>query len=313
MTEELGIVEREYDYRVRENVNLALWHGTAVRQHGDAWPARLVAGTPESLARLTPALAKAWAARTHVPGNAVLVVHGEHGRDALAAAVARAFGDGSDGGSSGDVADGPIAPPGYAPGPPANDVHRVVESRLDAPRLVQSRVAALPDPVPDARDLLARLAVLEGALDSTRPGGLAGPLRYDDFVAASFGIEVEPVDAGHVELRFDARPDRGVTLETLHARFDETLGSIAEEGVPAASVERARDAILDRFDALERPDEVALDAALDAVAHRLEPGSNAARRARVEAVGPAEVNALVDLLAGAPRTVTVLFEPGETP
>ena len=314
--DELGIVEREYDLRVRENVELGLRLEGARLAHGNRWPARPVAGTPESLARLTPGLAKAWHARTHRPGNAVLVVHGAHAPDDVAAAVARAFGDapadGAGGGSGSGPGDGPIVPPAYVPGPPGHETVERVEPRLETPALVQSRLATLDGPIePVALD--ARLAVLHGALDSTRPGGLAGPLRFDDFVAAAYALDLVALDARHLELRFRARPDRGVALGTLRERYEAALAGTARDGLPALSVERARAVLLDRLDALERPDEAVLEATLSAVARRVPPVSNAAWRAHLEAVTPEAANALLDALADAPRTVTVLFEPGEIP
>ena len=49
-------------------------------------------------------------------------------------------------------------------------------------------------------------------LATNLPGGLAGPLRFDRFVAQSFALAITPPDDARIERVFAAEPDVGVTL-----------------------------------------------------------------------------------------------------
>lgn len=349
MREEVGIVQREYDLRARESPRRALEDELARLQHGERWPARSVLGTPESIARLTPAAAAAWQARTHRPDNTVLLVHGDHEPEALEASLRRVFGTkAAEAGSvteagiarSASVATGVAArregaagpatrtgtgttgtdasetmssgdgSPAYRMPPPAREVHERVESRVDEPWLLHSRLARL-DADADPLRLEARFDLLWSVLDSTRAGGLAGPLRYDDFVARGFDLSLFAVDARHVELSLVARPDRGVSVRTLFERFEAALLESARDGVPPDTYERVRTRLLDDFDESESREEQLLGLAFRLLARRQDPVPLSDYRARLTEVTLDDVNALLDAIAAAPRTVTLLVEPGE--
>ena len=317
MREEVGIVRGEFERGVRESPWSSLWRDLGRMQHGRQWPARSVIGTPETMARFTPDAALRFHRRTHRPGNAVLVVKGPHGPDAAARAVAAAFpahGAGAGRGRLGDASDerpdgGPLAPPAYRARAAGRVVEERIEPRLGAPELMQSRLIELEDP-PPFHDLAARQALLHDALDSTRAGGLAGPLRYDAFIAERYELSFEILDERRVEMTFSARPDRGVTLAELHDAFEATLAASAARGLPSESVELVRSRALAELDALERPANAVLDGALASIASGATPIPLADWRRRLAAVEPADVNALLRAFADASRTATLLVSTG---
>ena len=306
MREEIGIVQREYDLRVRESPGWTLSHELVRLQHGDEWPARSVIGTPESIARLTPAAASDWHARTHRPENAVLLVHGEHEPDAVNALLRTVFPVPASAPSA------PLEPPPYRMPPPAREVRELVEPRLSEPEILHARLASLERAV-DPAALEARLDVLWAVLDSTRPGGLAGPLRFDDFVARGFDLGLSAFEGRYVELSFTAWPDVGVDNRTLLERFESVLGGTADEGIPSETFERVRARLLDDVDETDEPDAVVLDLAFDLIAQGASPSSLSDYRDQLEAVTLDETNALLRTLADAPRVVTLLVEPEPDP
>ena len=335
--EEIGIVQREYDLRVRESPDRRLWDELARLQHGDRWPARSVIGTPASIARLTPEAASEWHARTHRPGNAVLVVHGDHEPDALNERLRATFATGpealpsavpagddaeretggaaaatSSPGQASAPTDEPLPPPRYRMPPPARETRELVEPRLSEPELLHSRLASLARRV-DPVTLEARLDVLWAVLDSTRPGGLAGPLRFDDFVARGFDLELLADEGRRVELVFRGWPDAGVDNRTLFERFESALLDSARDGIPRETFERVRARLLDDIDESDEPDALVLDLAFELIALGTSPVSLAAYRERLAAVTLDDVDALLRTLADAPRVATLFVEPDRLP
>jgi len=109
--------------------------------------------------------------------------------------------------------------------------------------MIWRRVIELETPV--QFDLLeAQTALLRDILDTSLPGGLAGPLRFDAFVARNLDIGVWPIDENNVEMRLTAIPDSDVTFSELRSEFEDTLNEIAVKGLPHTTFSR----ILDRFD-----------------------------------------------------------------
>ncbi len=104
--------------------------------------------------------------------------------------------------------------------------------------------------------------VLNTILDSSLPGGIANALRYDDFIASSFSIELYTLDESHAVASFSAQPDVGVTLEMLQEKFEIVWSAIATEGIPSESVERVRRRILGDLNGITNMPSYALNVAI---------------------------------------------------
>jgi predicted Zn-dependent peptidase len=99
--------------------------------------------------------------------------------------------------------------------------------------------------------ILAQLA--ENALDSSLPGGLAGPLRFDQFVTRSFSFDITVIGERYVEVSFIGHPDADVSLETLEDAFHAALHSTLENGLPQETFDRVASRLAGQFDSvLER-------------------------------------------------------------
>jgi len=309
MREEIGIVQREYDLGRRESPDAELAQELSSLQHGEQWPAVSVIGTPESIARLTPDAAIDWQARTHRPDNTVLLVHGNHDPAELNALLRTAL-------AAPGVADGPtgptgLDPPAYRMLPDTREVLDRAEPRLTEPQIRHSRLARLPAAL-DPGELDARLTLLWWVLDSTRPGGLAGPLRFDDFIASGYDLGLSSIEGRYVDLLFTAWPDTGIDNRTLLERFESTLLDTARTGIPADTFERVRAGLLDDIDQADEPDQWVLGIALDALAQGATPTSLPEWRARLAAVTLARTDELLDAIAEAPRAITLLIDPGKS-
>ncbi|EFO28648.1 hypothetical protein TRICHSKD4_6022 [Roseibium sp. TrichSKD4] len=82
--------------------------------------------------------------------------------------------------------------------------------------------------------------IVKNALDSALPGGLAGPLRFDQFVARSFSFHIDLIKNHYIEVSFTAHPDNGVSLEALETEFRSTLETTLESGLTQATFERVK-------------------------------------------------------------------------
>lgn len=173
-----------------------------------------------------------------------------------------------------------------------------------AAKLYWRKVVQLPDPM--NFDLLdTRAALLAEILDSAAPGGLAGPLRHDAFIARRFSIDIFPIDELHLEVSFTAEPDVGVSFESLGQHAEQTFLSTAK-GVPEATFDR----VWKRFqatwpdwtDANETNAWIA-DYSLRRVAHLRAPAPKRDLQILHDQLSIEDINTLLTALAGPGRTI----------
>ncbi|MEP4197326.1 MAG: hypothetical protein ABJL99_17025 [Aliishimia sp.] len=233
--EERGIVRREYELRLANNVDgqaataidAFLYEGNAI--------ATSVIGTPAEIAALNYEAARVFHAETHRPEKATFIVVG----DATQRQVNQALRDLDLVMSQGEYA--VITPLAFDLAPVADNAAQFPDASA-APRLVFRKVVTLDAPVP--YDLLeAQTVLLSDILETSLPGGLAQPLRFDAAIARSFKIGVWPIDEDHIEIGFWASPDRDVSLTQLKNTFEATLSEIAEAGIPDDTYKR----VVNRF------------------------------------------------------------------
>ena len=254
MREERDIVLREYQYRVAEDPYAPLHDDLRRRLHGDNPVARSLLGRPDDIASFSLDEARAFHRATHRPENTVLVVQGPVSRDDLLRVVQRTVGPRT------AVAD--VAPPPYVMGPPVRDLRTRRAPGLVRPVLLYYKLVELPETgspsEPGLSELRLRLALLYRVLDSTLPGSIARPLRFERFVAESYTLELDAFAPRHVLLGFFARPDRGVSLEALMRELETTIAEIAEHGIPDRTFIRIRQRYVDGLRRRDDPEKLAV-------------------------------------------------------
>ncbi|MDD7973819.1 M16 family metallopeptidase [Roseinatronobacter alkalisoli] len=225
--EEREIIQREYQAMFAQNVTRRADEALSAVLHQGTLLAPSIIGTPAQIDGLDYDAARAWHHATHRPENAVFIFRGDVGRLQIWRALM---------GLQLDLAGEPHVQPPYDIGQEMVHLAEFPDPSA-APRMIWRRVVPLDTPVPF--DLLeAQLDHLREMLDTSLPGGLAGPLRFDARIAREFRLDLSAIDERHVELRFQASPDTGTSLPELRAAFEATLADIAASGIPAPTYQR---------------------------------------------------------------------------
>lgn len=244
--QERNIVLREYEYRIAEWPLYSVLRDMDRTLYGDGALARSVIGEPDVIAEYSLDVAASLHMQSHTLSNASLLVYGDVREDQLEAAVASL--------SVEDVHTLPDNPHSI----------RLVEDGVVQERIALSLLELSEDTflyrklvpldvceTPAGCAVLAQLA--ENALGSSLPGGLAGPLRYDQFVTRSFSFDIAVIGENYVEVSFNGHPDAGVSLETLEGAFHTALHSTLENGLPQETFDRVASRLASQFDSvLER-------------------------------------------------------------
>jgi hypothetical protein len=304
---ERDIVLREYDWRMVDNPDAQaademesfLYEGNAI--------AASVIGTPEEIMALSYDEAKAFHAETHRPERARLVVVGDATERDLARAMTEA------GFPDLDSRREDIASPPFALAAPETRTFRYPDP-TKAPRMTWRKVVALPEPV-DFDLLEVQTTLLRDILDTNLPGGLAGPLRFDAFIAKNFSITLAPIDERHIELIFEAEPDKGISFASFQKAFETALAASAI-GVPAGTYDRVRDRFADFWPDWSDDEETGrwiADYTLDRVSTLREPLTQRQLRrldGRIEAAG---IDTLLSAIASPGRTAIAFIGKDQTP
>lgn len=225
--QERDILLREYEYRMTEQPQLDVMRDMD-RFINDGTPyVRSVIGDPSEIAHYSLSDAKTLHQDSHRLDNAALIVYGNIARDRVMAATGATT-------PFSDVADAPRRPL-----VPATD-HAVVG--LDHPIPDTFRYAKrVPLPACGAPARCAVLAALaRDILDSPRAGGIAGPLRFDAFIARHFEFDLWMTRDHWIDITFTAQPDTGIDLPQLRDRFIAVLDQTLNNGVPQDSFDRIK-------------------------------------------------------------------------
>ncbi|MCF6273260.1 MAG: insulinase family protein [Rhodobacteraceae bacterium] len=228
MSEERDVILREYDLRLTNNIDGRVDEAVKALIYEGSTYARSVMGTQAHIAAFDPQAAIALHDKTHRPENTVLVVVGDITPEQLNAALP----------------DVPVVAP-TPPPLPTLTIEGTSETVLTFPdpnadpRMVWRRIVTLDDP--QSIDVLeTRLALLRDILDSSLPGGLDGPLRYDAFIARGFDIDLWPLDETHIEMSVTAYPDVGIGLAEMQHAFEAALEASARAGIPEETYTRVK-------------------------------------------------------------------------
>ena len=302
MRDERKIIAREYDYRIKENPLARISEQINRRLFGSDPRGRSVMGKLQDIHSFTLAEARAFHARVYRLGNAVLIIEGNVTEKKAGPIVQAAF-------PAGDVP-ARLEPLKFLPQPQTRDVRKLSVARLAAPVLVYVKLVTLDSPV-DIATLDMQAGLVDDVLDTPLPGGIAGPLRFDAFLAQSYDLGVEVVDECHLVMRFTARPDQGVTLDRLMKAFEASVAKTAKSGVPGGTFNHIKQSDLDSFLESDDPADFALDDALFMAALHHRPRSRAKMISTLRKTGKARIDALLRALAGPGRVAAILATPSD--
>jgi predicted Zn-dependent peptidase len=302
---ERGVVAREYDLRHRENPFARFSERLGKTLYEDGPISRSVIGTPDSIATFTAEDAARAHERFYRPANASLVIAGNIARDQAIALVETHFAR-FPGGAAPSRAWRSDIPDGIAR---IRIEHRDRHVRSTAVHL--RKIVRLDAPADRAR-LVRATRLLNRLLASSLPGGLAGPLRFDQALADDHMIDLRVLTDSALEVSFWARPAAGIAPERAVATFEEALARLAATGLDPDSVrrvvERACKAIMrDR----ENIDQLS-DNAAEWLLHDVAPVAAEADLEGVRSVTKAGLDRLVHALAQPGRTVVGLLRPEES-
>ena len=300
--EERNIIQREYERSIAGNINARADEAMNEFLYRNNQIATSLIGTPNAIMAFEYDDARALHAATHWPGNTTLVAIGDvTERQVLRALRKLKLPEPRD-----DVAK--IGLPQFELAAPTETVLQFPSPDATR-RMIWRRVIELETPV--QFDLLeAQTALLRDILDTSLPGGLAGPLRFDAFVARNLDIGVWPIDENSVEMRLTAIPDSDVTFSELRSEFEDTLNEIAVKGLPHTTFSR----ILDRFDGFwpdwDDKDETAnwmADYAFDRISLLRDPLPKSELKLLAGELSLETTNDLLRRLSGEGRTAVVLI------
>jgi hypothetical protein len=98
-------------------------------------------------------------------------------------------------------------------------------ARLDDPTLFYRKLIKRP-PCSDAAFCDQTVRVLRAALGSSLPGGLASPLRFDNFFARSFCFDLRAIGSKHLLIEFTAEPNLNISLSKLETEITTVFNEI---------------------------------------------------------------------------------------
>ena len=242
--EERGIIRREYELRQAEYPLLPVVFEMENALYGGGPMSRSILGKPDKIPQFLYTNAKQLHRSSHNLSEATLIVYGDVSKKRVQSVLQNL---------DAPKASGPILNKPDLISSELTPVRNSVQLKL--PELVEDtylyrRLAPLPDCDSIVRcDLIIWLSYW--ILDSPMKGGVAGPLRFDDFVTRSFWLDFSMVGTTHVLLSFEANPDQGATLNDIDRVFEESLRSAFDEGIPQQSFDRAKRQLTEYLESFE--------------------------------------------------------------
>lgn len=306
MLRERSVVAREYDLGVSENPDVRIW--TRIRRdlYNELPVSRSVIGTTESINSLTIESALKFHKKHYHPKNSVLFVSGNiTSTDLLIAMRQRML--------------LPQEPPDAAYNAnwrsariegKSDNTKEFIDSQVSFERLIYLTLSEFPDKS-DAVSNWYTLRLLQSILDSALEGGIARPLRMDNFILRSFSLSLDNMLSDYTELTLSAEPDKGVSLQESTAAIKEALQAIARAGIPDATLERVRKRMLQT----ELRNSGKMWNSYQRIAEQLSAGipplPDDQHIKNIEAVSLEDINALLQAIADPQRRTIAHIKPAE--
>lgn len=290
---ERKIVLREYEKRMVGNLDAqAMLDMNAFLYAGNIWAS--ASETPEVIEGFSVEQARDFHAATHTPARARLVVVGNVSKQSLQRAIQQA--------GFPELAGNAIGPPPFKMAPTETS-RFAYPSDTTAPRMKWRKVVKLAHPV-NLDLLVVQCNLLRDILITNLPGGFAGPLRFDAFIANAFDVAIYPMDESHVEMRFWADAETNVSFSQLEEAFRSALKKSAQ-GIPPATYARVRERFKvgwPDWDDEESVGRYMAEYVPSRVSELREPIAPPTLRKLDDQMQLSEINALLAALAGPGRT-----------
>lgn len=238
---ERSVVAREYDLRVSENPDVRVYFAIRRDLYNNLPVSRSVIGTPETIHSLTIKQALDFQDKHYRYDNAVLFIAGDFEREEAETLVNRQFGSVE---STGTIAEDSMLKWRDARIDATSDTTQVfTDPQVNYERLLYLTLSEWPSSA-SPMDNWYTLLLLEAVLDSALEGGIARPLRMDNFFVKSFAITLDSYLSDYFELELFAEPDKGVTLDEASDAITKTFSALATTGVPESTLDRVRTRML---------------------------------------------------------------------
>lgn len=303
MIRERSVVAREYDFRVSENPD---WRArTEIRRdlYNQHPVSRSVIGTLASINSLTLMQANEFHHRYYHPQNSVLFISGDLTAPKAVETINEYLSSVEDSGSkhTADWRNGIVTER-------LDKTTVFADSQAGYERLKYLSLSQFPEGS-DATSNWYTLLMLESVIDSVLEGGVARPLRIDNFILRSFSIQIDNVLKNSFEFFMYAEPDKGVTLLQATDAISQALQDIAENGIPKVTLDRVRKRMLQT--ALRQSDN--LGNTYDRMARQLTAGISPVTGDQhiknIKAVSLVDVNQLLNALAKPRRRSIAHIKP----
>lgn len=302
MLRERSVVAREYDLRVSENPDWRIQTNIRRDLYDNLPVSRSVIGTPESIHSLTLAQAYKFRKQYYHPANAVLFISGNLDREEAKVVVNSHFA-------------------GIKPGQrhaaqwrtarikkTSDTAQKFADSQVNYERLKYLTLSEWPDSE-NATNNWYTLWFLHSVLDSALEGGIARPLRMDNFVLRSFNIGLTTYLKDYFELVLHAEPDKDVTLEQASKAITETFAALASSGIPDATFERVRSRILQTEYRKNKDNESHYSRMSRQLSSGLSPVTSSEHIEHIKKVSLSDVNDLLRALANPKRRSIAFITP----
>ena len=302
MIRERSVVEREYDLRVSENPDARIYTTARRELYNDLPISRSVIGTPQSIQSLTLEQASQFHEKFYHPANSVLYISGNFTKTEAKQLIEQKFNFDKPGTHH-------AASWRNARIQEASDIVTEYEhAQVRYDRLIYLTLSKWPD-TQDPTHNWYTLQVLRSILDSALDGGIAKPLRMDNFILRSFGLELTKTLSEYFELALFAEPDKGVTLQQSSDVVQSTLIALADAGIPNATLERVKKRMLQTGARHARITNETFNRMHQQLIAGLEPASSQQHLKHIEAVSLKDVNTLLRTLAKPQRRAIAFVKP----
>lgn len=243
MLEERGVIEQEYNTTVLENPYLDIHLEKSHALFGDSGFTRSVIGTPEDIRGFDLDEARQLHRQSHQLKNATLLITGDSSLKQISRWLKK------------------LKLPAIEQAPMGSSVAEIdlsapVDEKEIASRTVPEstfyydKLVAFDD-CDSFAQCEALLYIVRALIDSSLPGGIANELRFDNFIARHFEFQLHAQTESLVRVGFSAQPDVGVTLDTLQQAFLDAWSVSASDGLPAESIEKVRQRIIDAIKSVD--------------------------------------------------------------
>ncbi len=295
MLEERDINLREYEANVAENPYFEIEQNITKALYPSSPWARSVLGSPTEIEDFSLINAKKLHRKSHELGNAVLIVTGNISKTTLQKALRNLnFPK-----AAAPIAPTPLPTPEVANKRVAADIH---VARLGNPTLFYRKLIKRP-PCSDAAFCDQTVRVLRAALDSSLPGGIAGPLRFDDFFARSFWFDLRAIGSKHLLIEFTAEPDLNISLSKLETEFTKVFNEIVQQGIPEKTIKQIKKRFQGHLNDVLKRENYRKNFLIDRVSNRQPYYGLTAERRALRSVTAQKINDLLTALGQSGRTV----------